>query len=345
MDPRVSVIVPVHNVADTLERCVRSLLEQTLSDVEVVLVDDGSSDGSGDLCDAFALADRRVVVAHQENGGVSDARNAGLAIARGELIGFLDGDDWIEPNALAEMAEVAQATGADVVMAGCFVDVVDEVGHRLSSRTVLPDSALLGPVSPPLRITEAFVNLIGYVWNKLYSRELLHRGAVEFPKEISFGEDMIFNADVLTSTSSVAVIDRAFVHYVQRPRTTLGTAFRLDFLGLRLRAIGGVRAVLEHWAVEGGVVDGVVAEMQVMALRGVVSTTSGRPGFSLRQQAAHLRGARPGIDGLIETRALSMGRRLQLWTLRNAPASALVAASRVRARKRLGVSPTGEGPA
>ena len=95
--PRLSVIVPVYQVAPYLEKCVASILGQTFSDFEVLLVDDGSTDGSGAICDALAEQDVRVRVIHKANGGVSSARNAGLDAARGRYIGFVDADDWIEP--------------------------------------------------------------------------------------------------------------------------------------------------------------------------------------------------------------------------------------------------------
>ena len=96
MKPQISVIVPVYKVERYLRRCVQSILNQTHSNLEVILVDDGSPDGSGALCDEFAKQDSRVQVIHKDNGGLSDARNAGLSIARGEYVTFVDSDDWID---------------------------------------------------------------------------------------------------------------------------------------------------------------------------------------------------------------------------------------------------------
>ena len=99
--PLISVIVPVYKVEPYLERCVRSILCQTYQNLEIILVDDGSPDRCGEMCDAFAKEDARIRVLHKENGGLSDARNAGLDAMRGELVGFVDGDDWIADNMLA----------------------------------------------------------------------------------------------------------------------------------------------------------------------------------------------------------------------------------------------------
>ena len=111
----ISIIVPVYQVEPYLNRCVRSLLEQTYTDVEIILVDDGSPDGCPTLCDAWAGKDARVRVIHKPNGGLSDARNAGLTVARGEEIAFVDSDDWVDPDMLERLYNQMEETGADLV--------------------------------------------------------------------------------------------------------------------------------------------------------------------------------------------------------------------------------------
>ena len=121
--PRISVIVPVYNVAAWLPRCVDSILAQTCENLEILLVDDGSADDSGRICDAYAEKDPRIRVIHKENGGLSSARNAGLDLASGEYIGFVDSDDWIEPEMYAEMLARMEKYDAQLVCAGrCDVD-------------------------------------------------------------------------------------------------------------------------------------------------------------------------------------------------------------------------------
>ncbi|AQP45765.1 glycosyltransferase family 2 protein [Tessaracoccus flavus] len=114
--PAISVIVPVYNVAPYLTQCLDSVLAQTFGDFELLLVDDGSTDGSSALCDAYAARDDRVRVVHQPNAGLSAARNAGLKLALGEFITFLDGDDWFDAATLAVARQTALASGADVVL-------------------------------------------------------------------------------------------------------------------------------------------------------------------------------------------------------------------------------------
>ena len=111
--PLVSIIVPVYNVEKYLERCIQSLVRQTLNDIEIILVDDGSSDSSGLLCDKFAERDRRIQVVHKENGGLSSARNAGLEIASGRYVGFVDSDDDVELDMYERMSATAEKYQVD----------------------------------------------------------------------------------------------------------------------------------------------------------------------------------------------------------------------------------------
>ena len=115
--PKISVIIPVYNTEKYLRRCIDSVLAQTYQDFELLLIDDGSKDSSGAICDEYASQDTRVRVFHKENGGVSSARNLGLDHARGEWITFVDADDWMADDMLQQMLDTADAEGADVVLA------------------------------------------------------------------------------------------------------------------------------------------------------------------------------------------------------------------------------------
>ncbi len=128
-NPMISVIVPVYKVEKFLGKCVDSILAQTYENLEVILVDDGSPDGCGALCDAYAQKDSRVIVIHKENGGLSSARNAGMDIARGEYIGFVDSDDWIEPEMYGHMLSLARNYGVKLVCAGRY-DVSEKTGEK-----------------------------------------------------------------------------------------------------------------------------------------------------------------------------------------------------------------------
>ena len=130
MDPTVSIIVPVYNAGDVLRRCVDSVLNQEYGDFELLLADDGSRDGSGALCDAYAAADPRVRVFHKENSGVSDTRNLCLEQARGRYLQFLDADDWITPDATKLLVRAMEEHGCDLVVSDFYRVVGERVSHK-----------------------------------------------------------------------------------------------------------------------------------------------------------------------------------------------------------------------
>ena len=197
----ISVIVPVYNRKETLERCVQSLRGQTYSDLEIILVDDGSTDGSGALCNALAREDVRIRVIHKENGGVSSARNAGMEAAKGEYLMFTDSDDYAE----AQMAEklLEGIGGDDIAICGFH--------HHYQGRDIVRI-----PRVPGQSGEENFLSLYGQgfmnmPWNKLYRRALAGR----FDESLSLGEDLLFNLDYLRRTDGISVVKEALCHYIQ----------------------------------------------------------------------------------------------------------------------------------
>ena len=139
MAPTVSIIVPVYNAEKTIGRCIDSILGQQYTDFELLLVDDGSKDGSGAICDSYALADSRVQVIHKENTGVSDTRNIGISRARGVYLQFLDSDDWITPDATKLLVEAAGEHNCDLVIS----DFYRVVGERVSRKGDIDEDRVL----------------------------------------------------------------------------------------------------------------------------------------------------------------------------------------------------------
>lgn len=162
----ISVIVPVYKVADYLDKCVHSLVTQTYLDLEIILVDDGSPDDCPRICDAWAEKDRRIRVVHKTNGGLSDARNAGLDIAGGDYISFVDSDDWIAPTMLETMLNVLLQADADIC--SCGIMNVYEDGSTQSWH----QPPLKGNSETFLRALYADTSVPVAVWNKLYRKEL-----------------------------------------------------------------------------------------------------------------------------------------------------------------------------
>ena len=131
--PLISIIVPVYNVKNYLEKCLQSICGQTYKNLEIILIDDGSSDGSGELCDLFAQRDGRIKVIHQANAGQSAARNRGLAVAQGEFLGFVDSDDWIEPDMYEFLYHLLKANGADISICSHYIETAVKTRVKHSS--------------------------------------------------------------------------------------------------------------------------------------------------------------------------------------------------------------------
>ena len=205
--PKVSVIVPVYKAEKYLRKCVDSILAQTFRDFEVILVDDGSPDGSGAICDEYAKKDPRVRVFHKENGGVSSARQCGLDHARGEYTIHADPDDWVEPNMLEELYTKAKADDADMVICDFYVN--DSRGQRyVRQRPSALDHETV--------LRELFQQLHGSCWNKLVRRACYDSYNVVFPTKISFCEDLYVNSAILKYPIKVTYIPKAFYHYEQQ---------------------------------------------------------------------------------------------------------------------------------
>ena len=217
----ISVIVPVYNTAPYLDRCVESLTGQTLENLEILLVDDGSTDGSGAMCDAWALRDSRVRVLHRKNGGLGSARNAGLFMAKGSWISFVDSDDWVETSFLETLLDTA--IRMDVPLSCC--------GYGKSDREAplgkaMPDIQLLSRETAMLDVIEDRRTGV-VVWNKLYARRLLE--GLSFP-ENRLHEDEYFTHLAVGRADRVAYADTVLYRYRQRPDSIMGAAFSLKRL-------------------------------------------------------------------------------------------------------------------
>ena len=220
-----SVIIPVCNALPWLEACLQSILGQTLHSFELILVDDGSTDGSGACCDRAAAADARVRVLHQCNAGVSAARNQGLAASHGTAVIFLDADDTVEPEMLQTMLERLETDRTDAAICGY-------VNERLGSAAAVapPDGVLaIADLLPRCFDTHAFVPI---ACNKLFRKAVLRRPDgtwLSFPEGITNGEDFAWTTQALCACSRVSCIARPFYHYyIRQESATDGIRTRLD---------------------------------------------------------------------------------------------------------------------
>lgn len=212
MNPQVSIIVPVHNAQATLERCVNSIIHQEFTEFEVLLVDDGSTDASGAICDAFAAKDERVTVLHKENSGVSDARNLGLSRAKGTYLQFVDSDDWITPDATKRFVKTAEEAHCDLVIA----DFYRVVGKRLSPKGNIDEA---GPFSRERYAAHMMENpadfYYGVLWNKLFRREIVEKYGLRMDPSVSWCEDFMFNLEYIRHAKVFCSIQIPLYYYVK----------------------------------------------------------------------------------------------------------------------------------
>lgn len=207
-DCKISVIVPVYNVAEYLRKCVNSILENSYRELEVILIDDGSTDNSGDLCNELAIEDHRIIVIHKTNGGLSSARNAGLEIASGEYISFVDSDDYIEVDMYEKMIKRALEEDADIIQCGVYR--IDESGN-LSTTFYTEDWHCKRNMV--LEYFYVFQKIPVMVCNKLFRASLI--GNKRFVEGRN-NEDNMFMVDILPDVSNMVSLSEQLYYYLIR---------------------------------------------------------------------------------------------------------------------------------
>ena len=209
MEKKITVVVPVYNVEDYVEGCVDSVLNQTYKDFELILVDDGATDSSGEICDRLAQTDDRIRVIHQQNKGLGGARNTGIKAADTEYLFFLDSDDSIEPDTLKKLMEAALEKQADIVIFG-YVSV-NEQGEILNEfSNELPKNMVMSPEEHP-----ELLLAVPNAWNKLYKRKLFTENNIRYPERLWY-EDLHTTPKLMLHAKRVAVIDDKLYLYLIR---------------------------------------------------------------------------------------------------------------------------------
>lgn len=213
----ISVVVPVYKVEKFLLICVQSILAQTCSNWELILVDDGSPDRCGEMCDQLALQDARIRVIHKENGGLADARNAGTAVAQGEYITYIDSDDWVAPQMLERLLEQAEMSGADVVI--CNMIRADSEGIEFPENCAMAE-AISGPLAMEKMLYQTSFDTSA--WGKLYRTDLCRRNP--FPKGRLY-EDLFTVYKLLFAAQSVIYLPQSLYAYRKNPDSIMYRKF------------------------------------------------------------------------------------------------------------------------
>lgn len=248
---RISVVVPVYNVKKYLTRCLDSLVSQTLHDIEIICVDDGSTDGSGAILDDYAARDARVIVVHKQNAGVSAARNDALAIARGEYIAFTDSDDYVEPSLCEETYRCAIKSNADIVVFGgeVFSESINTSEYLKDAFNFFKDNL---NVKDALYVDNSIYALMHQkgswplIWNKIYKRELVLRSG-GFDTSLALGEDEAFLFSIYPLANRILYIDRKFYHYLRNRPESATDRLVMDFEGKAFSNLRMAQTVKKKW--------------------------------------------------------------------------------------------------
>ena len=209
----VSIIVPIYNAEQYLRRCVDSILNQEYTDYELLLVNDGSTDASGDICEEYGDRDSRVIVIQKENTGVSDSRNRALDRARGKYLQFLDSDDWITPDATRLFVRAAEEYGCDMVIS----DFYRVVGERLSPKGDIEEEGVLTREEFAAHMMENPADFYyGVLWNKLYRRDIVEEHKLRMDTDISWCEDFMFNLEYIRYAKVFYALHAPIYYYVKR---------------------------------------------------------------------------------------------------------------------------------
>lgn len=225
----VSIIVPIYKVEEYLSQCIDSILYQTYSDLEIILVDDGSPDNCGSICEEYAKKDKRIKVIHKENQGLGMARNTGLEYAKGEFIYFVDSDDWLEPNAIECLVKYQKEYDADIVM--CNYDKRDDLHKVLyqyrivnnvkiySNLKEIEENVFWPMIGQPAYVCQDFtINMC--VWTNLYRRELIEQNKIRFLSERDYlSEDICFNLQYLLQCNTAVMIPQSLYCYRYNPNS------------------------------------------------------------------------------------------------------------------------------
>jgi glycosyltransferase involved in cell wall biosynthesis len=218
-EPKISVIVPIYNVASFLPKCIESILNQSFSDFELILVNDGSPDNSHDICLHYQETDKRIIIINKQNGGLLSARKAGLESAKAEFISFVDGDDWVDIDFLASMYRIAELHAVDLMISG-FIRVFEGRNEKMTplyKQGIYQGSNLNELLNNMLNTSTFFQHGVStYVWNKLFRRSILNKVLFLVPNEITMGEDAAITYSYMPHCSAIGITNSCNYFYRQR---------------------------------------------------------------------------------------------------------------------------------
>ena len=215
--PKISVIIPVYNVEQYLDRCLESVVNQTLEDIEIILVNDGSTDNSLKTCEKFAQKDNRIKIINRKNSGLAAVRNAGLKEASGEYIGFIDSDDWVDTDYYEKLYNTAKKYNSDIA----YADFIRRGKHKNKKRMKFEKEIVSTEIRD--KIDNCKNLTLGCVWNKIYRKELIFDNNLSFPEGHVY-EDGLFSMESIYYANSVVSTPNTYYYYFVNPTSIVKSA-------------------------------------------------------------------------------------------------------------------------
>ncbi|MDT1940063.1 MULTISPECIES: glycosyltransferase [Carnobacterium] len=204
----ITIIVPIFNSENFLEKCLESILAQTYKDLEIILVNDGSNDRSKDICNAYAKIDSRIKLIHKNNEGVSAARNDALKVAKGEYVGFVDSDDWIDPKMYENLYKLIRSTDSDISVCGYKTRLNSSINGKIDYFTIEDNKEKINILIKNNQVG-------GYLWNKLFSMDIIKKNGISlFDENIYFCEDLLYTSQLFMESKSVSVTTASYYNYI-----------------------------------------------------------------------------------------------------------------------------------
>ena len=247
--PLVSVIAPVYGVEKYIPRAVESLKAQTYSDWELFLVDDGSKDNSGAVCDKYASEDSRIKVIHKENGGAPSARNVAIDKASGKYMFFMDPDDWAESKMLEDLVSIAERDDAQLVVAGFYIDTYYSNTEKFQQEQFVPSVTFSSQNEFRENAYKMFdASLLYAPWNKLVRADYVLENKLYFPD--TFWDDLPWNLSVVRDVSRVSVTENKYYHFIRQRSESEGAKYRPNMYEKREEEQDWMEEIFEYWGID-----------------------------------------------------------------------------------------------
>lgn len=287
-DVKISIIMPVYNVEKYVGKAINSILTQTFTEYEFLIVDDGTKDRSGEICDKYAKKDARIRVIHKENGGAPSARNTAIDIAKGKYVYFMDADDWAASTMLADMYELAEKNDAQLVVCGYYIDTY--YGKKHLTEKICEDNRIFTNAQEFREESYRYFdhNMLYTPWNKLYRMDMLQKYNLKFPD--TMWDDFPFNLSYLRNVERVVVSDKAYYHFVRARADSETSAYRANMYEKREEEHGWMRELYKEWGINSAATEEMVQRRYIERLVGcIANVTSSQCTLSGKERRAEIK--------------------------------------------------------